>query len=103
MIDSLFDKSTIKKFDSLASQQAKLDEKKQDLVKEIMRKLDPETVKNILSTVKGGGHPNEQKRSEEIEEKYISGEELEFNDLMDLHNLYKSNYKKFIEKGVDNG
>lgn len=103
MIDSLFDKSTSKKFDGLAKKQAEIDEKKRDLVKETMRKLDSETIINILDIVKSGGHPNEKNRSEEIGKKYFSGAEMEFNDLMDLNNLYKSNYKKFLEKGVNNG
>ena len=33
--------------------------------------------------------------------KYFSGEELEFNDLMNLDSLYKSNFEKFSKKDDD--
>ena len=46
MIDSLFDKSTMKKFDDLASKQAKLDGNKKELVKKTMEKIDSDTLTN---------------------------------------------------------
>jgi len=54
-----------------------------------------------LGIVKKYGHPSEKKLSEEIEKKYFSGEELEFNDLMNLDSLYKSNFEKFSKKDDD--
>lgn len=102
MIDSLFDKGRMKKFDDLAKKQAKLDDKKHDLVKQTMEKIDSETLAKVLEIVKRYGHPSEKKLSEEIEKKYFSGEELEFDDLMNLDSLYKSNFEKFSKKDVDN-
>ena len=58
--------------------------------------------KQVFKIVKKNGHPSEQKRSEEIEQKYVSGEELSFNDLMNLDSLYKSNYEKFSKKDDSN-
>ena len=101
MIDSLFDKGTMKKFDDLAKKQAKLDDKKDNLVKETMEKMAPETLVKVLDVVKKYGHPREKNMSEEIEDKYFSGKKLEFNDLMNLESLYKSNYEKFSNKDVD--
>ncbi len=101
MINSLFDKSTMKKFDTLAKKQAELDDKKSDLVKKTMVEMDPETLVNIIETVKKCGHPNEKNLSKEIGDKYSSGETLDFDDLMNLDNLYKSNFKKFSNKDVD--
>ena len=95
MINSLFDKRTMKRFDDLANKEAKLNNKKKNLVKETMEKIDAVTLVNVFKIVKKNGHPSEQKRSEEIEQKYVSGEELSFNDLMNLDSLYKSNYEKF--------
>ena len=100
MIDSLFDKGTMKKFDDLAYKQAKLDDKKKVLVKKSMEKMDSETLVKVLNIVKKYGHPKEKIISQTIEEKYFAGEELEFNDLINLDSLYKSNYQKFSKKDV---
>ena len=102
MINSLFDKRTMKRFDDLANKEAKLNNKKKNLVKETMEKIDAVTLVNVFKIVKKNGHPSEQKRSEEIEQKYVSGEELSFNDLMNLNSLYKSNYEKFSKKDDSN-
>lgn len=63
--------------------------------------MNPETLVDVLKIVKKYGHPSEKKRSEEIEKKYFSGEELGFNDLMNLDSLYKSNFEKFSKKDDD--
>ena len=102
MINSLFDKRTMKRFDDLANKEAKLNNKKKNLVKETMEKIDAVTLVNVFKIVKKNGHPSEQKRSEEIEQKYVSCEELSFNDLMNLDSLYKSNYEKFSKKDDSN-
>ena len=102
MINSLFDKRTMKRFDDLANKEAKLNNKKKNLVKETMEKIDAVTLVNVFKIVKKNGHPSERKRSEEIEQKYVSGEELSFNDLMNLDSLYKSNYEKFSKKDDSN-
>ena len=99
MLNSLFDKNTMKHFDSLARKQAKLDERKKSLVQHFMENLDSDTINDIFQIVKKYGHPNEKKLSEEIEKKYFLGEDLEFDDLMNLESLYKSNYKNFSQKG----
>lgn len=95
MIDSLFDKKTAKKFDDLAAKQAKIDDKKQSLADEFMDKTDSETIKHVLEIVKTHGHPSEKNLSEKIEKKYFSGKTLEFNDLLALDKLYKSNLGNF--------
>ena len=87
---------------SLKMENAKLNNKKKNLVKETMEKIDAVTLVNVFKIVKKNGHPSEQKRSEEIEQKYVSGEELSFNDLMNLDSLYKSNYEKFSKKDDSN-
>lgn len=102
MMDSLFEKGEMKRFDSLATKQAKLDEEKRILVKRTMEKMDSDTLLKVFDLVKKSGHPNEKDLSEKIEKKYNSGEALEFNDLINLDNLYKSNYQKFLKKDVKN-
>lgn len=102
MINSLFDKGTMKKFDALAKKQAKLNSEKSDLVKKTMEKMDSETFINVLNIVNEHGHPNEKKLSKEIENKYSSGERLDFDDLMNLDSLYKSNFENFSNKDVEN-
>ena len=54
----------------------------------------------VLNVVKKYGHPKEKIISQKIEEKYFAGEGLEFNDLINLDSLYKSNYQKFSKKDV---
>lgn len=103
MIDSIFDSRTLKKFDSLAQKQAKLDDQKKCLVKNTMESLDPQTIQSVLQTVKQYGHPNERKKSEAIEKKYLSGQDLEFDDLKNLDSLYKSNISNFSKAGDDDG
>ncbi len=102
MINSLFDKGTMKRFDDLAKKQAKLNNKKSDLVKKTMENMDSETLVNVLDIVNKYGHPNEKKLSKEIENKYSSGERLSFDDLMNLDSLYKSNFEKFSNKDAEN-
>ena len=55
MIDSLFDKGTMKKFDDLAKKQAKLEEKKKNIAKNSMKKMNSETVINVIKVVKEYG------------------------------------------------
>lgn len=101
MINSLFDKKTQKIFDELARQQAVIDEKKRKLASKSCKELDSETIQTVLKLVKENGHPNEKNLAKTIEEKYMAGIELEFDDFMDLDNLYKSNYKFLTNKGAN--
>ena len=105
MINSLFDKKTMKKFDDIANKQAViankqaiLNDKKKELAKETMVKIEPATLASVFEIVKKYGHPSEQNLSGKIEQKYLAGEELTFDDLINLDNLYKSNYENFIKK-----
>ncbi len=102
MINSLFDKGTMKKFDALAKKQAKLNDKENDLVKKTMEKMDSETLISVFDIVMKYGHPNEKKLSIELKNKYLTGEGLDFDDLMNLDSLYKSNFEKFSNKDVNN-
>lgn len=102
MIDSLFDKNTIKKYDELAKKQAKLNARKETLAKSSLEKLEPETLINVFDIVEQYGHPNEKQLSEKLRNKYNSGTALEFDDLLTLDNLYKSNVGKFSNKDVQN-
>lgn len=95
MYDSLFDKNIMKKFDDLSHKQAKLTDKKDRLAKNLMEKLDSETIYDVINIVKKYGHPREKKLSQEIEFKYSAGEKLDFDDLMLLDSLYKSNMNNF--------
>lgn len=48
MVNSLFDKGTMKKFDALAKKQAKLEDKKKNLVKKSMETMNSETLVDVL-------------------------------------------------------
>lgn len=102
MISSLYDKKISKKIDNLATKQAKLNDKKSILVKEVMEQLDSETLINVFDLIEKYGHPREKELSKKIKEKYISGRELELNDLVNLESLYKSNYEQFSKKENNN-
>ena len=48
MVNSLFDNGTMKKFDALAKKQAKLEDKKKNLVKKSMETMNSETLVDVL-------------------------------------------------------
>lgn len=102
MIDSLFDKKTAKKFDTIAEKRAKQATEEREFVNNFMRTTSSETITSVLDVVDKFGHPEEQKISHEFREKYIRGDRLCFDDLMTLENLYKSNYQNYINKGDNN-
>ncbi len=47
------------------------------------------------------GHPNEKEVVKNIKQKYESGKGLEFDDLKNIDDLYKSNIEKFSNKKDD--
>ena len=102
MIDSLFDKKTSKCFDKLARQQAELDEKKRYLSKQAKLKMESETITKIFDVVDNNGHPDEKELSNKIRQKYNDHIPLEFDDYMNLNDLYKSNFMFFSNKGANN-
>lgn len=101
MIDSLFDKKTAKTFNAIAKQKAKLHEKEIDATQKFMRDTRPETITKILDLVEQKGHPDEVKLSQEIRNKYQGDCTFEFDDIMRLDSLYKSNYKYFSDNKGD--
>ena len=60
MVKSLFDKGTMKKFDALAKKQAKLEDKKKNLVKKSMETMNSETLVDVLGIVKNMAPPLEK-------------------------------------------
>ena len=102
MIDSLFDKKTAKKFDKMARTKAKVFAEENKLVNDFMRTTDSETIFSLLNVVETYGHPEEQKISHDLREKYELGKSLSFDDVMTLETLYKSNYQNYANnKGDD--
>lgn len=101
MIDSLFDKKISKSFDKLAKQQAELDKKKRDLEKIVKLKMESETITKVFDIVDKNGHPDEKQLSNKIRQKYNDNQALEFDDYMNLNDLYKSNFKSFSNKGAN--
>lgn len=97
MLNSLFDKKTAKQFDSIAKQKAKLHKKEEDAVSSFMCSNSKDMIVNILDIAAEHGHPKEQESSKELLEKYNNGM-LEFDDIITLDTLYKSNYKYFENK-----
>lgn len=81
MIDSLFDKKTAKKFESIASKKARLATEESKFVNEFMRSTSSDTITSVLDVVDKAGHPEEQKLSHDFRRKYIQGQQLDFNDI----------------------
>lgn len=102
MIDSLFDKKTAKKFDSVAHRKGKITTQESKLVNEFMRSTSSETITSVFDIVEKFGHPEERKLSYDLRKKYAQGERLEFDDIMTLQSLYKSNFPNYTNKGDSN-
>lgn len=98
MLNSLFDNKTAKKFDTIAKKKARVHDEEVAAAKEFMRNISRETVYNVLDTTDRSGHPDEQSLSLALRNKYDSGQGLEFDDIMTLDALYKSNYKQCNNK-----
>lgn len=97
VLNSLFDKKTAKRFDTIAAKKAKLGKKEEAAVNDFMTKNSKETIVEILDIVDKNGHPKERYSSHELRKKYSQGK-LAFDDIILLDTLYKSNYKFFKDK-----
>lgn len=102
MIDSLFDKKTAKKFDSIATRKAKQERDEQEFVDNFMRTTSSDTITSVFDVVDAFGHPEEKELSHKLREKYGDGQRLCFDDIMTLESLYKSNYQNYTNKGDSN-
>lgn len=99
MIDSLLDKKTEKKFDSIAHRKAKVLADEEKLVDSFMRSTSSETITNLLDVVDKFGHPDEKRLANDLRNKYEQGLRLQFDDIITLDALYKSNYMNYKNKG----
>ena len=99
MLNSIFSVSMSRRVRKVEKELAKasLDERK--AVKHFMEETDPETISTAIQIVLNNGHPKEIMRIKEIQEKYNSGTDLEFVDITDLDNLYRSNINFENNKG----
>lgn len=93
MIDSLFDKKTAKTFATIARKKAELHKREVEAAKKFMCDTSSDTIIEILDLVEKKGHPDEVSLSKELRNKYQGDRGLEFDDIMSLDMLYKSNYK----------
>lgn len=98
MIDELFDKKLEKQLDKIAKEKAGLKAKEEEATKQAMSAIDPETIRQILDKVEFEGHPSEQKKCQFLRAKYEE-ENWEFDELMAFRTLYRSNWRKFQNKG----
>ena len=78
-------------------EKAKLHKKELSAVEDFMSSNSMETIVKVLDVVDANGHPTEKAISLELREKYTNYE-LEFDDIMTLETLYKSNYRYFKNK-----
>ena len=99
MLDSLFDNKSAKRFDKIAKEKAKIHEKELEAAKDFMRVTSRDTIQNVFDMTEKSGHPEEIELSHQIREKYNGGQNLEFDDIMTLEALYKSNYRVYYNKG----
>lgn len=100
LLDSLFNKKQARQFDSIAKKKAKLHTKEISAVVDFMSCNSMETIVMVLDIVDANGHPKEKALSRELRNKYTS-HELEFDDIITLEALYKSNYQYFKNKDED--
>ncbi len=98
MVDSLLDKKLSKKFDTLAEKKADIQKEEDALCKQFLSEVSPETIVYVLDTVQASGHPKQRKASEMLRNKYEE-DELSFDDIMKLNELYKSNCRSISNKG----
>ena len=98
LIDSLLDRKTNKEFKDICAKMAVVQNKKAAFEKKFLQKTSKETINEVLDIIAGFGHPEEVNKSTEIREKYQSGERLDFEDIVSLVSLYKSNYSKCDNK-----
>ena len=89
MIDSLFDRKTAKEFDSISKKKAELTKKEKEAVNHFLCSTSSETIYQVLE------------RSQQIKNKYESERGLEFDDIVTLDMLYKSNYKYRVQNKDD--
>ena len=102
LLYSLFNKKQAKKFDAIAKEKAKLHMKEVTATEDFMSSNSTETIIEVLDIVDANGHPKEKELSHELRNKYTNNE-LEFDDIMTLEALSKSNYKFFKNKDEHNG
>ena len=102
MIDTLFDRKMKKSSDLIAEQKAYLSEQEKIFVREFMEKTEPETLSKIFDVIQKNGHPKEKKKAEELANKYLKGEDFEFDEIMSIDALYRSNLKAFANKDDKN-
>lgn len=98
MIDSLFDKKLSKKFDTLAGKKANIQKEEDALCKQFLAEISSETIVYVLDTIQATGHPKQRKKSEMLRNKYEE-DDLSFDDIMELNELYKSNCRNMSNKG----
>lgn len=97
MISSLLDKKTAKLFDKIAKEKALLHQKEEEAVTAFMCTYSKETIYKVLNIVDDNGHPTEKRLAGDLRNKYNTGN-LEFDDIITLDMLYKSNYRFFGNK-----
>lgn len=102
MVNSLFDSKNAKRFDTIAKKKAKLHQEETKLVKEFLQNTTSETIYKVLDVVESNGHPHEKEQSRQIRNKYSNHEMLDFDDIITLDCLYKSNYKYCNNKDENN-
>lgn len=91
MLDSLLDRRTTKKFEALCDKIADIEKQKEKLEKAFMKKTTRETIDSALNIIDQSGHPIDKNASKLLRQKYESGEKLDFEDIVSLIALYKSN------------
>ncbi len=99
MSNSIFTYKTGKAFSSIAAQKAKISNKEKAAVDQFMKETDSVTMEQIFALIEKYGHPSEKNQVNEIKAKYTSGQGLEFDDVISLDLLYKSNCQHMSNKG----
>lgn len=102
MKDSIFSKNTDKMAELIKKQKAKIQLKENKFISDFMKETDTKTISQIFDIVEKSGHPNEINQIKEIRLKYEKGNELEFDDIISLNDLYLSNIEQFKNNKGDN-
>ena len=97
----MFDKKLLKKFDSIAKEKAKIQEKENSACQEFMKATSPETICNVFDIIDKFGHPIEQEQAKHLKNKYESKDEWSFEEIITLDALYKSSFNHMNKGDCD--
>lgn len=97
MDNSILDRKQEKKFNKIAKQKAKWNQKELEAVAEFKETYSRETITKVLNVAREKGHPGDVNLSNVFENNYLE-DCLTVEDVLTFDSLYKSNLKYITNK-----